>query len=135
MICLDTNVVIGLLNQREPKLRNRFEAHRAVATPLIFPAIALFELRYGFAKSVRRAEGEGRLDRLLALGIEIVPFGPDDALHAGEIRVALEAMGTPIGHYDTLIAGQARARGATLVTANTREFDRVPGLLVVDWAR
>jgi tRNA(fMet)-specific endonuclease VapC len=55
-------------------------------------------------------------------------------MHAGEIRAHLESAGTPIGHYDYLIAAQARRHGATLVTLNTREFARVPGLIVVDWA-
>lgn len=54
--------------------------------------------------------------------------------HAGDIRVSLESQGTPIGHYDYLIAAQARGRGATLVTANRCEFARVPGLVVTDWA-
>jgi tRNA(fMet)-specific endonuclease VapC len=52
---------------------------------------------------------------------------------AGDIRAELEKMGTPIGHYDYLIAAQARRRGAALVTLNQREFARVPGLIVMDW--
>ncbi len=91
-------------------------------------------MRYGYAKSDRRASSESQLETLLLRGIAIAPFGAEDAAHAGDIRAALEAKGTPIGAYDCLIAGQARCRGATLVTANMREFDRVPGLLVVDWA-
>jgi tRNA(fMet)-specific endonuclease VapC len=54
-------------------------------------------------------------------------------MHAGDIRADLEKAGTPIGHYDILIAAQARRHGATLVTANAREFARVPGLLVANW--
>ncbi len=54
-------------------------------------------------------------------------------MHAGNIRAELEKAGTPIGHYDYLIAAQARRRAATLVTANFREFARVPGLVVADW--
>ena len=63
-----------------------------------------------------------------------MPFETEDATHAGEIRAYLERSGTPIGYYDYLIAAQARRRGATLVTANNREFNRVPGLIVADWA-
>jgi len=62
------------------------------------------------------------------------PFELADAEHAGAIRAQLERAGTPIGHYDLLIAAQARRHGATLVTANQREFARVPGLDVMDWA-
>ena len=64
----------------------------------------------------------------------VAPFEAEDANHAGEIRAVLEARGTPIGAYDILIAAQARRRGATLITANTGEFERVPGLLLIDWA-
>ena len=74
------------------------------------------------------------LEQFLSEGFERVPFDLEDASEAGEIRAFLEMRGEPIGHYDILIAAQARRRGATLVTANTREFERVPGLLVVDWA-
>jgi len=58
------------------------------------------------------------------------PFDLDDAHEAGEIRAELEAQGTPIGWFDTLVAAQARRRGASLVTSDTRKFDRVPGLPV-----
>ncbi len=134
MICLDTNVIISLINRRDPRVRDRFEAQLAIDTPIVLPAICLFEMRYGYAKSNRRASSEIQLERLLSRGIAIAPFGAADAAHAGDIRAALEAKGAPIGAYDCLIAGQARSRSATLVTANTREFDRVPGLQVMDWA-
>ena len=102
-------------------------------TPIALPVIALFEMRYGFAKSDRRQCNERLLDRFLGLGIDVFPFVPEDAAHAGDIRAELESAGTPIGHYDYLIAAQARRRGAALVTLNRREFERVPGLIVVDW--
>ena len=90
-------------------------------------------MRYGHARSDRQAEAERLLDEFLAPGIAVLPFDAEDAAHAGDIRAHLESKGTPIGHYDYLIAAQARRRGATLVTANGREFERVPGLLVTDW--
>ena len=101
--------------------------------PIALPAIALFEMRYGFAKSDRRAVNERLLERFLGLGVGVLPFDAEDAAHAGDIRAYLESKGTPIGPYDFLIAAQARRRGATLVTANGREFARVPGLMVTDW--
>ena len=134
MICLDTNAVIGLLNGRDAALRARFEAQIAMGARMLLPAVALFELRCGQFKSDRRRASQTQLERLLSRGLAIAPFEEADAAHAGDIRAHLEAKGTPIGAYDILIAAQARCRGATLVTANTREFDRVPGLLVVDWA-
>jgi tRNA(fMet)-specific endonuclease VapC len=134
MICLDTNVVISLVNRRNPKVRDRFEDQFAIGARVMLPVVCLFELRYGYAKSDRRAQSELQLEKLLSRGITIAPFEADDAAHAGDIRAVLESKGMPIGAYDYLIAGQTRSRGATLVTANAREFERVPGLLVVDWA-
>lgn len=55
------------------------------------------------------------------------------ARHAGDIRAWLANQGTPVGAYDTLIAGQARARGLVFVTRNVREFERVPGLHIENW--
>ena len=133
MICLDTNIVISIVNGRSPSLRHRLGEQVRAGTSIALPVIALFEMRYGFAKSDRREHNERLLERFLALGIELLPFEPEDAVHAGDIRAELEKAGTPIGHYDYLIAAQARRRAATLVTANVREFARVPGLLVADW--
>ena len=133
MICLDTNVVISLINRRSAKVRSRFEEHLDIGAQMVFPAICLFEMRYGHARSQRRASSDQQLELLLARGISVAPFEAEDAEHAGDIRARLEALGTPIGAYDILIAAQARRRGATLVTSNMRDFERVPGLLVVDW--
>jgi tRNA(fMet)-specific endonuclease VapC len=133
MICLDTNVVIGIINGRAPHFEARFRETIGVV-PVALPVIALFELRYGYAKSNRRVQMEALLDEFLAPGVTILPFGEEDAADAGDIRANLEVQGVPIGFYDVLIAAQARCRGATLVTANTREFVRVPGLIVADWA-
>jgi tRNA(fMet)-specific endonuclease VapC len=134
MICLDTNVVISLINRRDPRVRSRFEEQLVTGAQMVLPAICLFEMRYAHAKSARRASSDQQLELFLARGISVAPLEEEDAAHAGDIRARLESLGTPIGAYDYLIAGQARRRGATLVTANTREFERVPGLLVVDWA-
>ena len=133
MICLDTNIVISIVNGRSLSLRHRLGEQVRAGTSIALPVIALFEMRYGFAKSDRREHNERLLEQFLGLGIELLPFEPEDAVHAGDIRAELEKAGTPIGHYDYLIAAQARRRGATLVTANVREFARVPGLLVADW--
>ncbi|WP_322516021.1 type II toxin-antitoxin system VapC family toxin [Rhodopseudomonas palustris] len=133
MICLDTNVVIGIINGRAPQLETRFRETIGVV-PVALPVIALFELRYGYAKSNRRVQMEALLGEFLAPGVTILPFGEEDAAEAGDIRADLEVQGVPIGFYDVLIAAQARARGAILVTANRREFERVPGLMVTDWA-
>jgi tRNA(fMet)-specific endonuclease VapC len=133
MICLDTNIVIWIVNGRNSSFRHRLGDQMRAGTSIGLPVIALFEMRYGFAKSDRRDQNESMLEQFLGLGIDVLPFEPEDAAHAGNIRAELERAGTPIGHYDYLIAAQARRRAATLVTANSREFARVPGLLVADW--
>jgi tRNA(fMet)-specific endonuclease VapC len=134
MICLDTNIAIYVMNRRVPSVRHRLAEQLRLGTEIGLSTIALFELRYGHERSDRRAEAERLLAEFLAPGIDVLPFDAEDATHAGDIRAHLERKGTPIGPYDCLIAAQARRRGATLVTANRREFERVPGLMVVDWA-
>lgn len=134
MICLDTNVVITAINRRNPTVARRLGEALTQGVEVVLPVIALFELRYGYARSDRRAQMDALLAEFLSPGIAVLPFDADDADHAGDIRAGLERLGQPIGWYDYLIAAQARARNATLVTANTREFARVPGLVVADWA-
>ena len=73
------------------------------------------------------------LTRIDALRFEVIEFDKEDARQAGEVRAWLAAQGQPIGPYDVLIAGQARARNLTLITHNTNEFGRVPGLRLDDW--
>ncbi|MDQ0468642.1 type II toxin-antitoxin system VapC family toxin [Labrys wisconsinensis] len=133
MICLDTNVVIAFLRGQPRRLVERFEREMLLSA-VALPVVTLFELQYGIAKSARREENAERLAVFLQLPVTILPFEPEDATEAGDIRAALERAGTPIGPYDVLIAGQARRRGAVLVTANTGEFSRVPGLKSEDWA-
>ncbi len=134
MIVLDTNVFIGIMNRRDPRLKALFDVVIKSAR-LAMCAICLCELRYGIAKSKVPDISESRLPILLRMPIKIVDFDADDAREAALIRASLERAGTPIGPYDILIAAQARRRAATLVTANTREFSRVPGLLVEDWTQ
>ena len=66
--------------------------------------------------------------------LSILPFGPGAASEYGEIRTHLQGQGTPIGPMDLLIAAHARAEGLVLVTNNVREFERVPGLELENWA-
>jgi tRNA(fMet)-specific endonuclease VapC len=134
MIFLDTNVVIDLLNNRRPSVRGRYSEARRAGEHLALSAITLFELRYGVANSERIERNHRVLDALLGDGFEIVVFDEVDAAEAGALRAMLRREGASIGSYDLLIAAQARVRGATLITNNLREFERVPGLVVADWA-
>lgn len=135
MIHLDTNVAIALLNDRQPQVRARFDGARAAGTPLGLSMIVYHELMYGAAASERRKANEDKIALFVASGgLSLLPFAAGDADEAADIRAHLKRAATPIGPYDVLIAAQARRAGTTLVTANTREFDRVPGLMVTDWA-
>ena len=134
MFCLDTNIIIHAINRRRPEFAVRISEELQAGRTLMVPAIVRFELEYGLAKSQRREANSAILATLLARGFEQPAFDLDDAAEAGDIRAALEAKGAPIGAYDLLIAAQARRRGAAMVTLNRREFERVPGLMVTDWA-
>jgi tRNA(fMet)-specific endonuclease VapC len=125
---LDANVVIGLLNDATSKLARR--ARRERTGDVSISAIVLHELFYGAFKSARVAQNVALVD---ALQFTVLEFDKEDARQAGEIRAILAARGTPIGPYDVLIAGQATARNLTLVSHNTDEFGRVPGLRLADW--
>ena len=93
-------------------------------------AIVMHELFYGAFRSARVEANVARVD---GLRFEVVAFEREDARASGAVRAALATAGAAIGPYDVLIAGQALARGLTLVTHNTREFGRVEGLRVEDW--
>jgi tRNA(fMet)-specific endonuclease VapC len=133
MICLDTNIIIAAINQRAAAVRQRLMKTLHEGTMVGIPTLVMYELWYGIKKSVRAQANTDALDNFLALDVTPWPFEPEDAEEAGDVRAALERLGTPIGPYDVLIAAQARRRGAILVTANKNEFARVPGLQTQDW--
>jgi tRNA(fMet)-specific endonuclease VapC len=132
---LDTNAVIALVNDRPQTVRQRLRQVPPEAFPVATSTVVLFELWYGVARSSRRAQNTERLRGFLAGNVSIVPFEDEDALVAGELRAELATLGSPIGPYDLLIAGQALRTGATLITANVAEFRRVPGLSWEDWTK
>ena len=134
MICLDTNAVIAVLNETASRVEAKLRAALKRKQPVAISSLVLFELWHGAAKSARIESNRARIEEFLDTPIQVLPFDGDDTREAGDIRAALERAGTPIGPYDVLIAAQARRRGATLVTANEREFSRVPGLKTEDWA-
>jgi tRNA(fMet)-specific endonuclease VapC len=134
MLHLDTNVVIALLNGRHAGLRQRFREVLMAGTPVAMSVIVHHELMYGAAHSARRAENERKIALFVSGSrLDLASFDEIDAAEAADIRAYLRRLAQPIGPYDALIAGQARRAGATLVTANRAEFERVPRLVVVDW--
>ncbi|MGH9380631.1 MAG: type II toxin-antitoxin system VapC family toxin [Thermoanaerobaculia bacterium] len=125
---LDANAVIALLNDVDSATAQRARQQRPRDVGI--SAVVAHELYYGAFKSQRARRNVALVD---ALQFEVVEFDHEDARQAGEVRALLAKQGTPIGPYDVLIAGQARARELVLVTHNTNEFGRVPGLRLEDW--
>jgi tRNA(fMet)-specific endonuclease VapC len=131
---LDTNACIALINGTEINVRRRFKRAVARKSVILLSSIVAFELWYGVAKSQRKDSNTQRLETFLGGPLEWALFDEDDARAAGTVRAELETVGRPVGAYDVLLAGQARRRGAILVTSNTKEFARVQGLKWEDWA-
>ena len=127
---LDTDICIYAINERPPKILQLLREHHAEG--LGVSAITASELHFGGARtgSARNAQA---LRQFLA-GLEVADFDGAAAEVGGQVRAWLAAQGTPIGPYDSLIAAHAQALGVTLVTNNTREFERVPGLTLANWA-
>jgi len=125
---LDVNVVIALLNDATSRLAQR--ARREKPADIAISAIVAHELFYGAFKSQRAMQNVALID---SLQFAVLDFDKEDARQAGEVRAVLASKGTPIGPYDVLIAGQAKSRNLILVTHNTDEFGRVPGLRFDDW--
>ena len=134
MILLDTNVCIAIINGTPASVLKRLrraDPHRSLSR---VSAITAFELRFGVAKSTPTSANIEALEVFLR-SLAVLAFDEEDAIIAGNIRAELEHVGQPIGSYDYLIAAQALRYGVTLVTANEREFSRVPGLRWENWAR
>jgi tRNA(fMet)-specific endonuclease VapC len=127
---LDTNLCIRVLRDRPQALRERFNAE---ATGLCVSSIIVYELLVGAEKSAKPVEVRQEVERFLAR-LAVLQFDESAAAHAAEIRARLERRGSPIGPYDTLIAGHARSRGLIVITGNLEEFSRVDGLRSEDWA-
>jgi tRNA(fMet)-specific endonuclease VapC len=127
---LDTDTCIYALNGNATVLE-RLRAHGR--TDLFVSAITEAELRVGAAKSSKPVKMLRILQRFLS-AFKIAEFTSEDAAAYAHVRAKLERAGTPIGALDTLIAAQAIARELTLVSNNEREFKRVAGLRLENWA-
>jgi tRNA(fMet)-specific endonuclease VapC len=126
----DTNVWIRFLNPGENRVKVRFLA--ADPSTICLCAVVKAELFFGAMKSSRVRKNIALLDELFAT-FESLPFDDDAARRYGEIRSDLSRMGTPIGPNDLLISAIASVHDAILVTHNTREFGRIPNLIIEDW--
>jgi tRNA(fMet)-specific endonuclease VapC len=129
-VLLDTDTCIYALKQREPVLRKLLATKRSdIAVSVITEA----ELRTGAAKSSSSAKTLRLVENFLR-PLGILEFSSEDAIAYAQLRTRLERAGKPIGPLDLLIAAQAVARRLTLVSNNEREFSRVPGLRIENWA-
>ena len=129
MILLDTNICIHIINARPAAVLERFRQYRMGEIGV--SSVVAAELAYGVVKS-GSSRNRQALEMFLAPLI-ILPFDEAVIWAYGELRTELERRGTPIGSLDTMIAAHAIRQQALLVTNNTREFARVPGLRLENW--
>jgi len=128
---LDTNICIYIRRHRPPEVLARFE--RLKPGEAAISVITSGELLYGAEKSQHRARALEQLEELATL-IPVLPLPENAAQTYGTIRRYLEVHGETIGNNDLWIAAHAKAADLILVTNNEREFKRVPGLKVQNWA-
>ncbi len=127
---LDTNIVIYTIKRRPAQVREAFKRHDG---QMCISAVTWGELIYGAERSSQPARNLADIEAMAAR-LEILPFTDQAAVHFGQLRAELYRQGRPIGPYDMMIAGHARALGLILVTNNLKEFERVPGLRLENWA-
>ncbi|TLU84745.1 MAG: type II toxin-antitoxin system VapC family toxin [Chlorobium sp.] len=127
---LDTNICIYIINARPKHVLERFR--QVNIGDIGISSITAVELAFGVMKS--GSERNRRALEMFFAPLELYPFDATAIWHYGEIRRDLEQRGEPIGPLDTMIAAHARALDAVLVTNNSREFSRVPGLNIENWA-
>jgi tRNA(fMet)-specific endonuclease VapC len=130
MILLDTNICIYIINAKPPAVLARFQQYRL--GDIGVSSVVAAELAFGVAQS-GSARNRQALEMFMA-PLTICPFDESAVWAYGDLRADLERRGTPIGSLDTLIAAHALSQQALLVTNNTREFAKVPGLQLDNWA-
>jgi tRNA(fMet)-specific endonuclease VapC len=126
---LDTNTCIAVMRSH-PIAVQRMAA--VAPADCAISTVTAYELYTGVEKCANPAQERSKVEMLLTTVWEM-PFDPDAAREAAQVRALLESQGQPIGPYDVLLAGQALAQSLTLVTDNTREFSRVPGIALENW--
>lgn len=131
---LDSNTCIGWLRQNSPHVVARLQ--RETPASIVLCSVVIAELVYGAERSGTpyRAGNLARVDGLRKQ-FGSLPFDDRAAEEAGRLRAHLFGVGTPIGPSDLMIAAIALVNGLALVTHNTSEFSRVPGLRLEDWQK
>ncbi len=126
---LDTNIVIYTIKNRPKQVRKVFKQHE---NQMCISAVTKSELVYGAERSSQPERNLADIEGLIAR-LEVAPFEDYASEHFGQLRAELYRIGQPIGPYDMMIAGHARAMGLILATNNMKEFERVPRLRVENW--
>jgi tRNA(fMet)-specific endonuclease VapC len=127
---LDTNICIDIIKERPRSVLDRFKDH--AVGDIGISVLTLAELEYGVSASSRPAKNREALDQFVS-PLEIAAFERQTSAEYGRLRAALEKKGQMIGSMDLLIAAHAVSLDVRLVTHNSREFGRVPGLKIEDW--
>jgi tRNA(fMet)-specific endonuclease VapC len=127
---LDTHIVVDLLRGKDGELSARYLDGKPADYAV--PEMVRAELLFGAMLSARPRENRAAVEKFLA-PLRLLPFAGDAPVHWAEIRLALQKSGMQIGANDLVIAATARAAACTLVTRNTSEFSRVPGLALEMW--
>lgn len=127
---LDTNICIYAIKHKPKQVFDRLQEHEP--SEICISSVTYAELAHGVEKSQAVERNRLALGLLLA-NIEIMSFDSLAAECYGKIRADLERAGTPIGPLDMMIAGHAKSLGYTVVTNNTREFERVEDLKIENW--
>jgi tRNA(fMet)-specific endonuclease VapC len=128
---LDTDISSYIMNRSSAKAIQKLQT--VAVSDVCISTITKSELMYGVEVSSRRQKDQRALDIFL-WHMDVLDYPSAAAVHYAEIRAFLKTRGTIIGANDLFIAAHARCLGVTLVTNNTREFKRVPGLKIEDWA-
>ena len=129
-LMLDTNICIAIIKQKPKDILQKFSDYQV--GDICISSVTLAELRYGVAKSQYQEKNQAALDEFI-LPLEVASFDEAAAQYYGTLRATLEKQGTSIGSLDTMIGAHALSLNVTLVTNNTREFNRIAGLKLVDW--
>jgi len=128
---LDTNMASYVIKGNIPRVRERLL--KVLLSQVSVSAVTEGELRFGVARRPEATRLKTAVDEFL-LRVEVLPWGSGAAQHYALLRAALEREGEPMGNLDMMIAAQALAAGAVLVT-NDHVFRRVKGLKVEDWSK
>ena len=129
---LDTDICIYVIKKRPPEVIERLK--RRSPGDIAISTITLFELQYEVEKSSQRSRSRQALSRFLS-PLRLLSLDSEGALEAAAIRAQLHTQGEPICSYDLLIAGLARAKDMILVSNKSKEFERIEGLKLENWAK